>query len=309
MNRIQLGKFYTTFSPFTGDAWLLYRNAYLQNLTNPILEPFAGANNLPKMLCEWNWHSYDIWPEDEKVIQRDTLKNFPQGYSHCITNPPYLDAKLAKKMGWEYHSQYSDLYLESLSLALQYCDYVVAIIPASFINRSEFKERLWLWDKIDNKIFSDTDKGVGVGYWIKEKANQTLYFLNGRQVDLQLDWEDNQTQFNTKLANLGVCLIDNTKGNSIAICNLEGWDWEGHCYDNNRCYVPFLDNRIGETDIIPFNEFINWWRIETGDYFLSPWHSLFKNENRYRKRLSFRQLSGLIGEYCRRKNLINYESN
>jgi len=301
MNKIELGKFYTIKSPFKGEAWDFFSNNFL-NKEEIILEPFAGANNIPNMLCDYKWQSYDILPENQNIIQRDTLKDFPSSFKNCITNPPYLDIRTARKKKIKYESDYSDLYLDALSKMLDNCENIVAIIPSTFINKKIFKERLLFWDKIDDKIFSDTDCAVGVAYFIKENVPNTRLFLNGKEIDKNSDCYDNKTIFNTRNANLSACLIDKPAGNSIKISTLKDFDWNKYCVHSSRYYVAFKDLRINENDIEEFNIFLNKWREDTQDYWLSPFKSQFKNNSKFRKRLSFNQLSGLIENYVKERD-------
>ncbi len=296
-NKTALGKFYTIKSPFQGEAWDLYSKQYL-NENEIILEPFAGSNNIPKMLNQYLWQSYDILPEDDLIVKRDTLKDFPLGFKTCITNPPYLDIRVAKNKGIEYHSSYSDLYLESLDKVLNNCENVITIIPNSFMTQTKFKERLLFWDKIDDKIFADTDFAVGVAYFIGNKVKETQYFLNGQKVNNNSNYSDNYSKFHHDNSNFSVCLVDNPNCNSIKIME---YDKKYH-KSTNRCYVCFKDDRLNNDEIDEFNCFFEKWRSDTHDYWLSPFKSQFKNKNTFRKRLGFNQLSGLIGEFRRMKN-------
>ena len=74
-----------------------------------ILEPFAGANNIPAMLLESDilsndWACFDIEPPKTnkckwfQITKQDTIETFPDGYKICITNPPYLSKNSARRM-------------------------------------------------------------------------------------------------------------------------------------------------------------------------------------------------------------------
>ena len=296
--KTQLGKFYTIVSPFEGAAWDLFRS----NIGNEdvILEPFAGSNNIPIMLSEFKWKSYDILPESRDVEKRDTIKCFPKGYKFCITNPPYLDVRTARKKGINYDSEYSDLYLESIDKMLENCDYVAAIIPSTFINKNSFKDRLWMWDKIDKCIFDDTGMPVGVAYFSPSVRN-TKYYLNGRAVESNTNHLDSLTTFNVRDANLSACLIDWKKKKSIEVRPIENFDFDKNLKVSSRHHVAFYDSRIDREDIEDLNKFINQWRIDTHDFWLTSFKSTLP-DGTYRKRMGFRQLSGLITQYVKHKN-------
>jgi len=297
--KITLGKFYTVVSPFTGKAWDEFSKIIEKD--DIILEPFAGSNNIPKMLNAYKWKSYDIMPDEKSIEQRDTLKDFPSGYRIAITNPPYLDVRTARQKKLPYDSEYSDLYLESIKVMLDNCDYFAAIIPATFINKKIFKERLWMWDKIDKKIFSDTGASVGVAYFSKEKVKKTKLFLNGKEVpeDLKIKKGKN-TKFNCENANLTACLIDSTSKKTIELRTTEGFDFEKYLDPLSRYYVALRDERITCDDINEINNMITSWREKTNDYYLSPFKSNLP-DGTYRKRMSFSQLSGIIDLYVERK--------
>ena len=141
----ETGKFYTINNPFTYKA---FDEWYIQAIkdTNIILEPFAGGNNIPRLIKELNlpqkeWHSYDINPTHKDVIKQDTFKDYPKGYKTVITNPPYLSRSVATQRKINYpDTEYNDMYKYALSLMLKYNDYIAAIIPDSFVNSKEFKD-------------------------------------------------------------------------------------------------------------------------------------------------------------------------
>jgi len=87
--------------------------------------------------------SYDINPGSLEVKKRDAIKEFPQGYKLIITNPPYLAKNSAHRKKIDFPTtKYDDLYKLCLEIMLKNCDYVGAIIPASFINADLFLDRL-----------------------------------------------------------------------------------------------------------------------------------------------------------------------
>ncbi|MDD9842467.1 MAG: hypothetical protein OXU85_01010 [Thaumarchaeota archaeon] len=130
-----------------------------------VLEPFAGANNIPKMLaadrvCK-SFVSYDVAPQDPKVQKKDTLRSFPKNFDVCITNPPWLGRYAAKRRGLAWPDiQYDDIYKHCLQLALDSCPYAAFIIPATFLQSCQFRERLETLIFINGKMFTETDNPV-----------------------------------------------------------------------------------------------------------------------------------------------------
>src|SRR3546814_1893314 len=115
------GQFFTITNPFEHPAFLAWaKRADIKN--KKLLEPFAGANHLVKMLDELellgSWASFDIEPKAPGVRSRDTLKSFPSGYDVVVTNPPYLAKNSATRLGFSFpETHYDDLY----KLAIDRC--------------------------------------------------------------------------------------------------------------------------------------------------------------------------------------------
>ena len=300
-----LGKFYTTRNPFVGEAWDIFVS--LINTEATILEPFAGANYIPGFFPDMKWDSYDILPESEGIVQRDTLKDFPKGYQSCITNPPYLDRQYAKKHDIPYNSEYNDLYLESIDRILENCEYGALIVPATFFGKKKLHKRLWMWDKIDAYLFDDTAKPVGVAYFGPHEKKDVLYFSNGKRVKISEDYRGRYTTYNKRDGNLAASLID-TKVRNIKVMTTEGFNYEKHCHKGARHKVLLRDERITEADIDGINELIEEYRDQTKDFYLSPFKNLMTC-GVYRKRMKFIQLSGIITEYVQRKQSKNVQKN
>ena len=188
----ELGQYFTTYNPFQNSGFLNW--AYECDLSKTtILEPFAGSNNLINMLQDMglctDFKSFDIEPKNKFVKRRDTLKNFPKGFKVCITNPPYLAQNSAKRRNLEFPNIiYDDLYKYSLEKCLENCDYVGAIIPASFFNANIFRERLSHYILLNSKMFNDTEHPVCLALFKKSSEDVDLYNDNkylGKLSDLK----------------------------------------------------------------------------------------------------------------------------
>ena len=106
-------------------------------LNKQILEPFAGANHIIESLRATGlcsaFASFDVSPAHRSVVKRDTMRSFPTGYNACVTNPPWLARNSATRRNLPYPTcQYDDMYKFCLELCLKHCEYVAALIPASF---------------------------------------------------------------------------------------------------------------------------------------------------------------------------------
>jgi len=289
-NKQLLGQFYTTSDPFAGsDAFSLWNSLRPRGVK--ILEPFAGAGLLYSYLDE-EWVGYDIDPKIDGIIKQDTIANFPTGFEVCITNPPYLAKTTISRQKLNVSIQYQDLYLDCLELMLNHCDYVAAIIPSTYYNTNLFQDRLIAWDKLDREIFSDTDVPVGVAYFAPNSKGASLY-VNGKQIKENPPQNvSSNISFNDENGNYVLCAIDTTKGRNIHIHNdIDNFDREKYLKHTSRNYSLFYSPK--EINIDKINSFINEWRDETNDFYLTSFKSTM-NSGIYRKRMNFNILKWII---------------
>ncbi|MDR0675550.1 MAG: hypothetical protein LBF97_00720, partial [Elusimicrobiota bacterium] len=208
------GQYFTQYNPFDNDGFKNWaKNCNLKQQI--ILEPFAGSNNLIKMLQEMdlckNFISFDIEPKDENVEFKDTLKNFPQNFNVCITNPPYLAQNSATRRHLFYpNTKYDDLYKFSLDLCLKNCKNVAAIIPASFLNSKLFRNRLSHYILLNAKMFNDTEHPVCLALF-KTNSNDVQIYEDKNYIGVLSDFEKKlprnksnvEMKFNSKTGKLG----------------------------------------------------------------------------------------------------------
>ena len=285
------GQYFTTVSPFVGKAFEQWFAMIPKD--KPFLEPFAGSGNLFKFI-EARWEGYDIEPKHSLVKKRNTIKNFPKNFDVCITNPPYLAKASATRLNLDVSIQKEDLYLDCLDLMLENCDWIALIIPSTFFLKSKHYKRLMFWDKIDSKLFADTDTPAGVAYFGPEDY-KARYFVNGEEIRC-IDFEDKANiQYNCEKGNYVLTAIDKVNKRNIHISKDTGlFNREKYLKHTSRNYVLFYSDK--ELDVELINLFIEEWRETTKDFYLSSFKSLMKN-GVYRKRMSFDQLSKII-KYC-----------
>jgi len=287
MTKKTLGQYYTTTNPFGGEAYEKWKSI-IPNTT--ILEPFAGAGHLFKYI-DANWVGYDIQPNHQNIIQRDTIKDFPKGFKVCITNPPYLAKNSASRRKLNVSIKRSDLYLDCLELMLENCDYVCAIIPSTFYRTGLFRERLFAWDKMDCLLFNDTDAPAGVAYFVPEKTNTSLY-VNGESIIKAELNEKIDLKFNVEYGNYVLNGIDTTLNDNISISDdILSFNKEKYLKNTSRNYVLFYSPV--PLDIEKTNKNIKEWRLKTKDFNLTSFKSLQKS-GKYRKRISFNEVSRLV---------------
>lgn len=311
IDKIRFGRFYTTQNIFSYPQFKEWFSIALKVSNNIVLEPFAGSNNLIKMLLDESYNfdfvAYDINPNSPEVEKRDTIKTFPQGYKLIITNPPYLAKNSAcrKKINFP-TTKYDDLYKLCLEIMLKNCDYVGVIIPASFINANLFLDRLHSYTLLSSQMFNDTenpvclalfspqksssvylyenDKYVGELYSLKKKLSKLLANYTPRNLDIK---------FNDKNGNIGLCAIDNTRIPSIAFVDARLVPKKKIKVSSRhltRIHVP------QEINLSLLNKKLNELREITNDFFLTPFRGLRK-DGKFRRRLDF-QLAREIIESC-----------
>ena len=299
------GQYFTSENPFETEGFKEWAEEC--NLKESIiLEPFAGSNNLIKMLQKMDlvktFASFDVSPQNENVLSRDTLEDFPEGYNVCITNPPYLARNSAKRRGLLYpETNYDDLYKFAIEKVLQNCKNVGAIIPASFLNSGLFRGRLSRYILLNNKMFEETSHPVCLALF-KERSSDVLIYENKEFIGKLSELEKKlpvsvnkfQMKFNEKSGNLGLIAIDNTLEPSIKFCHGNEINPE-KILGTSRSITRILVDCDTEKLIKSLNEALNGFRKETHDIFLTPFKGLRK-DFKYRRRLDYKLARDLINQ-------------
>ncbi len=304
----QNGVFYTSlYNPFKHERFTAWaKEVQIQNKT--ILEPFAGANHIIQALqdidmCD-SFASFDIDPKDEGVSKQDTIFNFPQNYSLCITNPPWLYKSRAKRLKLQYpDTKWDNLYKHCLELCLKNCDYVAILIPASFLSSNIFLDRLDSVIVLQRKLFDDTENPVCLALFNKDEAKDTDIFIDDKEVGklseikkLMPKQKNSGITFNVKDGDLGLIAIDNTKTPSIRFCNgleLGGYDIKTSSRSITRISIDGI--RIQETLISKLNDELGKLRENTYDIFMTAFKGV-RADGYYRRRLDFSLARKIISE-------------
>jgi hypothetical protein len=308
--KIRLGCFYTTQNIFSYPQFQEWFVVALKVSNNTILEPFAGSNNLIKMLqaegYNFNFIAYDVNPGSSEVKKRDTIQNFPQGHKLIITNPPYLAKNSARRKNIAFPAtNHDDLYKLCLEIMLKNCDYVGAIIPASFINAGLFLDRLHSYTLLSSQMFIDTENPVCLALFSPQKSSSIYLYENDKyvgelhsmkkQVEKILTNNHSQTtiSFNHKQGNLGLRAIDGTRFPTIAFIDAQlvpGSKVKVSSRHLTRIHIP------KEVNLSLLNEKLERLREITNDFFLTPFRGLRK-DGKFRRRLDF-QLARKIIKSC-----------
>ena len=308
------GRYYTRGNPFRLKPF--QRWAKTSDLEHQVaLEPFAGAKDIPELVdaaglyCR-AWAFFDIAPGTEGVVRRDTLADFPSGFTHCITNPPWLARNSATRRGLPFPEaiRYDDLYKYALERCLGQCEWVAAIIPEAFIRSGLFHERLSDFVSLvpptrcetateagggadTGSMFADTEHPVGLALFGPEatpdiqvwRNNQFLGRLSELRRYLPIPSTNRHIVFNDPNGNLGLIAIDNAISASIRFCppaELGDYPIRSQGRAITRIGVPWA------VDIEILNARLARLRAETHDVFLTAFKGV-RRDGYYRRRLDW----------------------
>ena len=302
----ECGIYYTTlFNPFALQPFREWMAGHrIEKET--ILEPFAGCNSIINMLQSIGfanrYKSYDIYPQSPEVNRRNTIDNYPHGYTVCITNPPWLYKSSAHRRGLAFPvTDYDDLYKLCLDKSLQYNEYIGALIPASFIQSGLFTQRLEKVIFLNRPLFRETSSPVCLALFGKTGPhiriyNDNQYIGSYSQLKSHLPPKSNNTEinFNIPTGQLGFIAIDNNKEPSIKFCH--GQQLRNYAIrDSSRSITRIGGICVTEQLIGILNDCVAHIRENTKDIFLTTFKGLRK-DGKYRRRM----------EYKLARDIINY---
>ena len=307
------GRYYTRGNPFQLEPFLRWAKASdLKHQT--VLEPFAGAKDIPRLIdaahlqCR-DWAFFDIEPGAKGIVQRDTLADFPKGVNVCITNPPWLARNSATRRGLPFPeaTRYDDLYKYALEQCLIHCEWVAAIIPEAFIRSGLFLKRLCDFISLvpqtqhkpmqENKtrdtsyMFEDTEHPVGLALFAPDATSDVRIWRNNQFLGTMSELRRHLPQpssnraivFNDPKGNLGLIAIDNTVSASIRFCpaeELKDYPIRVHCRSITKIGVPW------HVDMDMLNTRLKTIREKTHDVFLTAFKGI-RRDGHYRRRLDW----------------------
>ena len=292
------GRFYTAGNPFT----LAPFREWADHASLPgkrVLEPFAGANGLIRMLRELSLcedaAAYDIAPTDRSVQRRDTLADFPSGFEVCITNPPWLARNSATRRGLPYPGgEYSDLYQHCLDLCLNHCPHVAALVPASFLQSGLFRERLQRYILLHRILFDDTENPVCLALFGPGPATTVRIYHDEKYVGdlhtlarrLPVEKRRRELKFNDPDGPLGFISFDDTRRPSIRFCTAD--EVRDRPIKISSRFVTRIGGcgRVTPARIAQLNRTIAVFRRDTADVFLTPFKGL-RQDGQYRRRMEY----------------------
>ena len=307
-----LGQFFTR-----GDCWLRpqVKSFIAKSCTHIAYDPFAGDGSLLRTAQN------DI-KEIRKIVGldidntlgwkwNDSLENIPHlDCAIIITNPPYISNYSARRKRineslekYFKQTKYDDVYLLALDRMLATQDYVVAIIPETFINSPyRQKARLKLITILEENPFNDTDTPVVVACFDdqEKKYEKIAIYKDSDYICTLKDVEDTRIRpsntvkmkFNELKGWLAVRCVDTTNPNDMlrfAFKSDIDYDWDKGIKVSSRLLtlididVP-VEKRAELIDRC--NQILNGIRAKSHDIILSPFKGNMKNGVR-RRRLDF----------------------
>lgn len=321
--KVSLGQYFTK-----GDTWILkHILKFIKNSgKKAILDPYAGEGHiLDTLKCKGfeDAIGYDI---DEELIKdkhwkkNDGLKFIEATDRIIITNPPYLAKNSAKRKNAETYNyfennKYEDLYQIALEKCLENHEYVVAIIPETFIlNMTKaFKKRLFSVTILENNPFEDTDCPVCVVCFNNKQNNDAKIYKDGKNLKITLSKlekrglhpaksKDVCIKFNDKNGNIGLRGVDGTGNVRIGFCKPDelGYDLDRIGISSRSITVinisvpkiykekDYIQNIIDNA-----NNILKDYRENTYDLLMAPFKGNTKSGTR-RRRLDFKTARAIL---------------
>jgi hypothetical protein len=308
ISKVSLGSFYTTKS-----AWLTMEvRAFLEKALAEskgyLLDPFAGDGHLleaiksdpvlgPQVKQATGFDIQgDLFPFNDSLV---AIPN-PQR-AVIVTNPPYLANHSAKRKGVDQlvakyftGSTQKNLYRIALEKALESANYVVAIIPETFLLSTFPKHRLELAVVIQDSLFGDTDAPALVSCFTKENCADAHIFTGNQSIGnlseilaLRESTSPKHTiVFNDRNGRIGLRAVDGSDGKTpIAFVAAKDFEYPSDSVATSSRLMTYLEvPGVADKDIPELiskaNALLALIRKRSGDLVLAP----FKGNNKAGKR-------------------------
>ena len=314
IDKVSLGSFYTTKSSWLTDQVRQFLEKALSESNGYLLDPFAGDGHLLEAIKSdpvlgprvKQATGFDI--QGDTFPFNDSLVAIPNPQRAVIvTNPPYLANHSAKRKGVDQlvakyfdGSTQKNLYRIALEKALESADYVVAIIPETFLLSTFTKHRLELAVVIQDSLFGDTDAPALVACFTKEACADARIFTGNQSIgNLSeiLALRDSTAPkhtivFNDRNGRIGLRAVDGSDGKTpIAFVAARDFEYPSDSVAVSSRLMTYLDlPEIGEADLAAVIEQANGIllqiRLASGDLVLAPFKGNDRNGKR-RRRLDY----------------------
>jgi hypothetical protein len=314
IDKVSLGSFYTTKSGWLTDQVRAFLEKALSESNGYLLDPFAGDGHLLEaiksdlVLCAKVKQAtgFDIqgstWPINDSLI---AIPN-PQR-AVIVTNPPYLANHSAKRKGVDRlvakyfaASTQKNLYRIALENALASADYVVAIIPETFLLSTFPKHRLELAVVIQDSLFGDTDAPALVACFTKERYADAHIFTGNQSIGalseiLSLRESSAPKQkivFNEPQGRIGLRAVDGSDGKSpIVFVAAKDFSYPSESVAASSRLMTYLElPELSDAEVSKLiskaNVILSQIRKASGDLVLAPFKGNDRNGKR-RRRLDY----------------------
>lgn len=308
--KIVYGQFFTKANVWLKDH---IKTFILNSKTNIVYDPFAGAGDLLDAVINIGYTKKIGLDIDKKLNWKynDSLLKIPHiDNAIIVTNPPYFSNYSAtrKKLSSNFKpyfekTTYNDIYLLALDKMLEAANYVVAIIPETFINSNyKQKNRLVSLTILEDNPFCDTDTPVLVACFddkVKSLNKIKVYknndFINSLGAIEAMRLVPNKSVkilFNDLTGWLGVRCVDTTNPNDMLKFDFKEkivYDWDNRIKISSRLLTLVnIDIPLNKRKIFieECNNILNETRRKTCDIIFSPFKGNMKNGRR-RRRMDF----------------------
>jgi hypothetical protein len=314
IDKVSLGSFYTTKSGWLTDQVRQFLEKALSESQGNLLDPFAGDGHLLEAIKSdpvlgakvKEVTGFDI--QGDAFPFNDSLVLIPNPQRAVIvTNPPYLANHSAKRKGVDQlvakyfdGSTQKNLYRIALEIALESAEYVVAIIPETFLLSTFPKHRLELAVVIQDQLFGDTDAPALVACFTKDCRADARIFT-GRQsigtlseiLALRESFAPKQViVFNDAKGRIGLRAVDGSDGKSpIAFVAAADFHYPAESVAISSRLMTYLDlPELSDAEVSKMigraNEILAQIRHASGDLVLAPFKGNDRNGKR-RRRLDY----------------------
>jgi hypothetical protein len=243
------------------------------------------------------------WPINDSLIEIPNPNR-----AVIVTNPPYLANHSAKRKGvsslvqkYFARSTQKNLYMIALENALESADYVVAIIPETFLLSSFPKDRLELAVVIQTELFGDTDAPALVACFGKQTTKSAVVYIGSRLVGrlneiLELRKPKVSTKlrivFNDPNGRIGLRAVDGSDGKSpIEFMTAKSFDYPPESVVVSSRLMTYLElPELSDAQVAKLigkaNAILTQIRQVSGDLVLAPFKGNDRNGKR-RRRLDY----------------------
>ncbi len=281
-------------------------------------DPFAGDGDLIKMSEDYGITKIVGLDIDENLEWEinDSLKHIPHiDGAIIISNPPYLtkysaSRKKIKNME-EYFKNYTDLYQLAIEKMLQAQEYIVVIVPETYLNSNFFNKylsRVFSVTILTESPFNDTENPVCVVCFDnikKEPPNIRVYiddiYLNDYSYfkNLKLTPKNKYgIKFNISSGSLALRAVDlTTQDKKIKFYEKKDLQYDLSKIKHSSRLITVIDLNCSDLElsklVIECNKILEEYRKKTMDITLSPFKGNTKDGKR-RRRLDYKTARCII---------------